>query len=138
MIKEIVKDENILTQKSEVVKFEEVSELIRDLIDTAKDHINNCVGLAAPQIGELKRVIVVRNGNTFSPMINPTILKKSGNRFASREGCLSLEGERVVKRFPQVMVSYIDSNGKRQTKTFNSLMSVIIQHEVDHLNGILI
>ena len=138
MIKEIVKDIEFLSQKSEVVKFEEVAKLIRDLIDTAKDHINSCVGLAAPQIGELKRVIVVRNGNTFSPMINPAILKRTGNRFASKEGCLSLEGERVVMRSPQVMVSYLDSNGKRQTKNFNGLAAIVIQHEVDHLNGVLI
>lgn len=138
MIKEIVKDENILTQKSERVEFEEAKEIIADLLDTAKAHMDVCAGLAAPQIGVLKKVIVVRNGNSFYPMINPVILKRTGNQFNSREGCLSLEGQRVVKRYPTIMVSYQDSNGKQQTKTFNNMLAVIIQHEVDHLNGKLI
>lgn len=138
MVREIIKDENILTQKSERVELEEAKEIISDLLDTAKAHIDNCAGLAAPQIGILKKVIVVRNGNTFFPMINPVILKRTGNQFSSKEGCLSLEGERVVKRYPSILVSYQDINGKKLTKTFNSFLSVIIQHETDHLNGKLI
>jgi peptide deformylase len=138
MVREIVKDENILIQKSERVELEEAKEIISDLLDTAKAHIDNCVGLAAPQIGILKKVIVVRDGNTFFPMINPVILKRTGNQFSSREGCLSLDGERIVKRHPSILVSYQDINGKKLTKTFNSFLSVIIQHETDHLNGKLI
>jgi peptide deformylase len=138
MIREIIKDENILTQKSERVELVEAKEIISDLLDTAKAHINNCVGLAAPQIGILKKVIVVRDGNTFFPMINPIIIKRTGNQFSSKEGCLSLEGERIVKRHPSILVSYQDINGKKLTKTFNSFLSVIIQHETDHLNGKLI
>ena len=138
MIKEIVKDENILIQKSEKVELGEAKEIISDLLDTAKAHIDKCAGLAAPQIGILKKVIVVRDGNTFFPMINPTIIKRTGNQFSSKEGCLSLEGERIVKRHPSILVSYQDINGNKLTKTFNSLLSVIIQHEIDHLNGKLI
>jgi peptide deformylase len=71
-------------------------------------------------------------------MINPIIIKRTGNQFSSKEGCLSLEGERIVKRHPSILVSYQDINGKKLTKTFNSFLSVIIQHETDHLNGKLI
>ena len=138
MVKEIIKDENILTQKSDRVGLEEAKEIISDLLDTAKAHMDNCAGLAAPQIGVLKKVVVVRDGNTFFPMINPTIIKRTGNQFNSKEGCLSLEGERIVKRHPSILVSYQDHSGKELTKTFNSMLSVIIQHEVDHLNGKLI
>ena len=138
MIKEIVKDETILTQKSETLSVEEAQEIIVDLLDTANEHIDECAGLAAPQIGILKRVVVVRNGDTFHPMINPIILKYSGKTFFNHEGCLSLEGTRVVKRYSTVLVSYQDKSGKRLTKTFNGMPAIIIQHEVDHLNGVLI
>ena len=138
MIKEIVKDENILTQKSEQVSIEEAQEIITDLLDTANHHIDNCAGLAAPQIGVLKKVIVVRNGNSFFPMVNPMIIKKSGKKFVNSEGCLSLEGCRSVERYENILVNYTDGRGKRQTKSFNGIMSVIVQHEVDHLNGKLI
>ena len=76
MVKEIVKDENILTQKSEQVSIEEAQEIITDLLDTANHHIDNCAGLAAPQIGVLKKVIVVRKDNSFFPMVNQMIIKK--------------------------------------------------------------
>ena len=138
MIKDIVKDTDILTQKSEQVSVEEAQEIITDLLDTANHHIDDCAGLAAPQIGVHKKVIVVRTGNSFFPMINPMIIKKSGRKFVNTEGCLSLEGSRSVERFPTILVSYTDRNGKRNTKTYNGLMAVIVQHEVDHLNGILI
>jgi peptide deformylase len=138
MIKEIVKDENFLTQKSEQVSIEEAQEIITDLLDTANYHIDNCAGLAAPQIGVLKKVIVVRRDNSFFPMVNPMIIKKSGKKFVNNEGCLSLEGSRAVERYENVLVNYSDGRGKRQTKSFNGMMAVIVQHEVDHLNGKLI
>ena len=138
MVKEIIKDETILTQKSEQASVEEAQEIITDLLDTAYHHIDNCAGLAAPQIGVLKRVVVVRNGNTFFPMINPVIIKKSGKKFLNVEGCLSLDGFRQVERYSSVLVGYIDKSGKRITKTFNDTLAIIIQHETDHLNGKLI
>lgn len=138
MVKEIVKDVNVLTQKSEKVELNEAIEIVVDLLDTANQHVDHCVGLAAPQIGVLKKVIVVRAGNAFYPMINPVILKKTGNQFNSVEGCLSLEGERTVKRHQSVMVNYQDISGKKLTKTFSGFIATIIQHEVDHLNGKLI
>lgn len=138
MIREIVKDINVLTQKSEPVDLDEAKEIVVDLFDTAIEHQDNCIGLAAPQIGILKKVIVVRMENVFYPMINPTILKKFGNQFNSTEGCLSLEGERTVKRHKSVMINYQDVTGKKLTKTFTGFIATIIQHEVDHLNGKLI
>ena len=138
MIKEIVKDEKILTQQSEKAELEEAQEIITDLLDTANYHLDNCAGLAAPQIGVLKRVIVVRNGNTFFPMVNPVIVKKNGKKFVNTEGCLSLDGLRNVERYSTVLVGYIDKSGKRITKTFNGTLAIIIQHEVDHLSGKLI
>jgi peptide deformylase len=138
MIKEIVKDEAILTQKSETVSMEEAKEIIADLLDTAKAHIDNCAGLAAPQIGVNKRVVVVRNGDSFFPMVNPVVVKKTGKKFLNHEGCLSLDGIRAVERYASVLVNYTDGKGKRQTKTFNGTLAIVIQHETDHLNGVLI
>ena len=138
MIKEIIKDESFLTQPSDSVSFEEAQEIITDLLDTAKAHIDDCAGLAAPQIGILKKVIVVRSGNNFFPMINPMIIKKSGQKFVNTEGCLSLEGCRQVERYPSILVGYVDKSGKRVTKTFNGTTAIIIQHETDHLKGVLI
>ena len=138
MIKEIIKDETILTQKSEQVSIEEAQEIITDLLDTAYHHIDNCAGLAAPQISVLKKVIVVRNGNSFFPMVNPMIIKKSGKKFVNTEGCLSLDGLRNVERYSTILVSYQDKAGKRITKTFNGTLAIIVQHEVDHLSGKLI
>jgi peptide deformylase len=138
MVKEIVKDTNVLTQKSEKVELNEAIEIVIDLLDTANHHADHCVGLAAPQIGALKKVIVVKADSAFYPMINPVILKKIGNQFNSVEGCLSLEGERTVKRSKSVMVTYQDISGKKLTKTFTGFIATIIQHEVDHLNGNLI
>ena len=138
MIKEIVKDTEFLTQKSEQVSVEEAQEIITDLLDTAGHHIDNCCGLAAPQIGILKKVIVVRNGNAFFPMINPVVIKKDGRKFVNNEGCLSLEGTRSVNRYSSVLVGYLDKSGKRIVKTFTGLLAIIVQHETDHLNGILI
>lgn len=138
MIKDIVKDVDVLSQKSEKVKIEDAKEIVADLLDTADFHADHCVGLAAPQIGELKQVIVVRINGTFYPMINPVILKKIGNQFNSVEGCLSLEGERTVKRHQSVMINYQDTTGKKLTKTFSGFVATILQHEIDHLHGKLI
>lgn len=139
MVKEIVKDINVLTQKSEKVDLFDARDIVIDLIDTAVHHIDHCVGLAAPQIGILKKVIVIKLDGFFYPMINPVILKKFGNQFNSTEGCLSLEGERTVKRYKSVMINYQDAyTGKKLTKTFSGFTATIIQHEVDHLNGKLI
>lgn len=138
-IKEIVKDQAILTQMSVPFVFGEDDALIQDLLDTANAHVEHCVGLAAIQIGVPKRAIVVKEGNQFVPYINPAIVKRSRETYFATEGCLSLEGTRNVKRCRSVMVSSTAANGKkRKPKTFDGLLAEILQHEIDHCNGVLI
>ena len=139
MIKEIVKDINFLKQKSEDFSFETDKDLIQDLLDTAEHHGTNCVGLAAPQIGIHKRAIVVLTNAGFKPMLNPVIFWKDlKSKYNAIEGCLSLDGEREVKRFRRIKVKYTNENGITIIKQFDGYQAQIIQHEVDHLNGILI
>lgn len=138
MVREIIKDTNFLTQKSEPFIFEQDIPLLQDMLDTANAHKENCAGLAAPQIGELKRVIMVRQGDKFAPFINPKITMKSRETYMAEEGCLSLDGKRKVKRHYSVMVSYTTKNGKNKVQQFSGYIAEIIQHEVDHLYGVLI
>ena len=138
MVKDIIKDPSILTQKSEPFVFGQDDHIIQDLLDTANAHKENCAGLAAPQIGELKRVIMVRQGDKFVPFINPKITMKSRETYMAEEGCLSLDGKRKVKRHYSVMVSYTTKNGKNKVQQFSGYIAEIIQHEVDHLDGVLI
>lgn len=139
MIKEIVKDVEFLKQKSEDFNFEIDKDLIQDLLDTANKQKPNCVGLAAPQIGVHKRAIVVLINTGFKPMLNPIIFWKDlKSRYSTVEGCLSLDGERETKRFRRIKVKYTNENGATIIKQFDGYQAQIIQHEVDHLNGILI
>ena len=139
MIKEIIKDIEFLKQKSEDFSFETDKDLIQDLLDTAKHHGANCVGLAAPQIGVHKRAIVVLMSTGFKPMINPVIFWKDlKSKYNTIEGCLSLDGERETKRFRRIKVKYTNENGATIIKRFDGYQAQIIQHEIDHLNGILI
>ena len=138
MIKEIVKDENILRQKSKFFVVGEDDYLITDMLDTANAHKENCAGLACIQIGVAKRVILVRQGDNFVPFINPMIIKKSPTTYMARESCLSLDGYRIVKRHNSVKVVYTNMKGKRKVQEFNGYIAQIIQHEVDHCNGLLI
>ena len=138
MVKDIVKDIEFLKQKSKPFIMGQDDSIITNMIDTANAHKENCVGLAAVQIGELKRVILVRNGDKFIPFINPVIVKKSGKTYVANEGCLSLDGIRAVKRWFSVMVKWTDTNGKINVKSFNGYLAEVLQHEIDHLNGIII
>ena len=140
MRKEIVKDPVVLSQKS--IPFDLTDEadieLLGDMIDTAEAHKENCVGLAAIQVGVPKRVILVRQGNIFTPFINPVIIKKSPSTYVTEEGCLSLDGTRSVKRHHSVKVTWTTFTGKKQVKEFKGFVAEIIQHEVDHCDGVLI
>ena len=138
MVKQIVKDEKILTQKSEKFIFGEDDYLIDDMIDTANAHIEHCVGLAAIQIGVPKRVILVRKGDKFIPYINPAIIRKSPKTYIATEGCLSLDGEREVKRHREIRIIYTTKDGQSKCCAFSGLEAQIFQHECDHLNGVLI
>lgn len=134
MVKEIVKDLNILTKKSEDFVFGEDDSLITDMIDTANAHIDCCVGLAAVQIGVHKRVILIKNRNKFIPVI----IRRSQAVYKTNEGCLSLDSTRPVVRHKEIMVKYITDKGKPQYQTFNGYIAQIFQHECDHLDGVLI
>lgn len=138
MVKEIVKDTAILTQKSERFIIGQDEHLIQDMIDTATEHKDRCVGPACIQIGVPKRVIIVRQGDKFIPYINPMIVNKSAKTYTAEEGCLSVEGVHTVKRHYQIKLIYTDKNGKTRGCNFNGFTAQIIQHECDHLNGILI
>lgn len=148
MVRTIIKDEQMLRQKSDKFEFTNVSDLtynygadeylIQDIIDTAEAHKDHCVGLAAIQMGIPKRLIVVKMGDKFIPMINPIILQKSKSTYMAIEGCLSLEGQRDVRRHSIIKVAYTTKDKKAKVETFKGIVAQIIQHEVDHLNGILI
>lgn len=138
MVKEIVKDINILQQKSENFILGQDDYLINDLIDTANAHIENCVGLSSIQIGVPKKIIVVRFGDTFVPMINPIIIKRSQQVYIAKERCLSLDGEREVKRHKRIKVCYVSKDGKNKCDDVGGFIAQIIQHECDHLQGKLI
>ena len=138
MVREIIKAPGILTKKSEPFIFGQDDHIIQDMLDTAKSHKENCAGLAAIQIGVAKRVILVRNGDKFIPFINPAIIRYSPGTYCTKEGCLSLDGQHNVKRHYTILVSYTTKNGKNMVRQFAGRIAQIIQHEVDHLNGVLI
>lgn len=138
MVRKIVKDESVLKQKSEDFVVGQDDYLITDMIDTANAHKDNCAGLACVQIGIAKRIVLVRVGDNFIPFINPVIIKKSPKTYMAKEGCLSLDGAKIVKRHNSVMLVYANIDGKRIVKEFSGRTAQIIQHEVDHCNGILI
>lgn len=137
MVKDLVHDPIFLAQKSENAD-ESDTQTAQDLLDTITAHMETCVGMAANMIGVLKRIIVFDNGGTFEVMYNPEIVKRSGE-YRTEEGCLSLLGEpRPVKRYRSIKVKFQNSEFKERFKTFTGFTAQIIQHEIDHCNGILI
>lgn len=136
MIKNIVKDVLFLEQKSEPATKEDV-EVINDLIDTLRANLDHCVGMAANMIGVKKRILVFSVGNIIVPMVNPVILKKE-KPYEAEESCLSLEGFRKTTRYETIEVEYLDKNFKKHKQTFTGFTAQIIQHEIDHFEGIII
>ena len=136
MIKPIVKDIEFLKQKSELATKDDI-QVVNDLVDTLQANLEHCVGLAANMIGVKKRIIVFDNNGTDMAMLNPEIIEKSGE-YETEEGCLSLSGIRKTKRFQLITVKYLDINLKPHTEKFFGWSAQIIQHEIDHCNGILI
>lgn len=136
MIKPIVKDAIFLSQKSENATEADIAVAI-DLIDTLRAHANECVGMAANMIGVRKRIIVFSVDIMQVVMINPVIVKKS-KPYQTEEGCLSLSGTRKTTRYQEIEVSYLDMNFKKHWNKYSGWTSQIIQHEIDHCNGILI
>ncbi len=136
MNKPIVTDIIFLKQKAEITT-EKDANVIRDLEDTLAANRERCVGMAANMIGYKKRTIIVSMGFMNLIMNNPVILSKSGE-YETEEGCLSLIGTRKTKRYKEIEVEYQDKNFKLQKQKFSGFPAQIVQHEMDHLEGIII
>lgn len=136
MIKEIVHDPILLARKSAPATADDTV-IADDLLDTLKANSERCVGMAANMIGVNKCIIVFADGNKYAEMFNPEIIAKK-DAFEAEEGCLSLTGTRKTKRYKSIKVKYQTRDMKSRFKTFTGWTAQIIQHEIDHCNGIII
>ena len=136
MIREICKDETFLVQKAAPATADDLA-TAQNLLDTLTAHKDGCVGMAANMIGVCKRIIAFDNEGTYMVMFNPVIVKQSG-AYEAQEGCLSLTGVRKTKRFQTVKVQWQNEQFQTRLKTFTGWTAEIIQHEIDHCEGILI
>lgn len=137
MVRPIVKDAMFLRQPSEEAETTDLS-IANDLLDTLKSHVGHCIGLAANMIGEKKRIIAVCIGKSHLIMLNPEIVKVSSEQYETEEGGLSLPGQRKTMRHEWVEVVYRDIKFRKQKNKFSGFTAQIIQHEIDHCNGVLI
>ena len=138
MIRPIMKDPIFLGRSSESAKnCPEDLQTARDLLETLEAHREGCVGMAANMIGVAKRIIAFDNEGSYMVMFNPVIVKSSGP-YEAEEGCLSLSGVRKAKRWQSIKVQYQNEKFQVRLKTFTGWTAQIIQHEIDHCNGILI
>ena len=131
-----MKDPIFLGGKSEPATGDDL-QVAQDLLDTLAAHREGCVGMAANMIGVRKRIIVFDNEGTDMVMFNPEILKAE-DAYDTEEGCLSLPGVRKTRRYRKIKVQYQNAAFQTRIKTFTGWTAQIIQHEIDHCNGILI
>ena len=137
MVKELIHDPIFLAQKSVPATSDDL-QIAQDLLDTLEFHRHTCVGMAANMIGKAVQIIVFDNGGKPMLMLNPQIIKQAGE-YETEEGCLSLlGGPRKTKRYQKIKVQYQTLEFQTRLKTFEGWTAQIIQHEVDHCNGILI
>ena len=136
MVREIMRDEAFLSQKAEPATLEDLP-AAQDLLDTLTARKDGCVGMAANMIGVNKRIIAFDNEGKYMVMFNPEIIKKSGP-YEAEEGCLSLTGTRKAKRWQSIKVQYQNEQFQTRFKTFTGWTAQIIQHEIDHCEGVLI
>lgn len=136
MIQNIIKDENFLRLPSLEATADDL-QVAQDLLDTLAANADRCVGLAANMIGVSKRIIVVDDEGTALVMLNPQIIKSS-EPYYTEEACLSLDGTRPCKRYKAIKVQYQNTQMQTRLKTFKGFTAQIVQHEVDHLSGIII
>ena len=136
MVKPIVKDVIFLAQKAHEATPSDLS-VAQDLRDTLAAHADGCVGMAANMIGVAKRIIIFDDNGTPTVMFNPEIVKQS-DVYEAEEGCLSLTGTRKAKRFKRIKVQYQNEQFQTRMKTYTGWTAQIIQHEIDHCNGVLI
>lgn len=136
MVRDICKDEGFLAQKAQPATLDDL-DTSRDLLDTLIAHKTGCVGMAANMIGINKRIIAFDNEGTYMVMLNPVIVKRSGP-YEAEEGCLSLSGTRRARRWRSIKVRWQNERFQERCKTFTGWTAQIIQHELDHCEGILI
>lgn len=136
MVRPICRDVAVLSRKSAPAARADLP-VADDLLDTLRAHAAECVGMAANMIGVNKRVIAVNTGFLFLVLFNPEITKGDGS-YEAQEGCLSLPGVRKVRRWRTVTVRYQDRSFTWRTQTFTGFAAQVIQHEIDHCNGILV
>ena len=136
MIREICKDEAFLAQKAEPAVPADLA-VAQDLRDTLAAHREGCVGMAANMIGVNKRIIIFDDQGEYQVMFNPVIVRKSGP-YEAEESCLSLTGTRRTRRFETIKVQWRNERFQTRLKTFTGWTAEIIQHEIDHCDGILI
>ena len=136
MIRPIVTDPLVLARPSAPADKSD-KHIARDLADTLRAHRDRCAGMAANMIGVNKRIIAFENDGEYMLMFNPVIVKKSGP-YDTEEGCLSLTGTRKAKHFQTVKVQWQNEKFQTRVKTFTGWTAQIIQHEIDHCEGVLI
>lgn len=137
MVREIVTDMFFLSQKSATATKDDI-QIAKDLLDTVKANADRCVGMAANMIGEQKTILVALTGKEYTVMINPKIVDKTKLTYDTEEGCLSLSGVRPTTRYKAITVEYLDMKWKKKKQTFKDYEAQIIQHEMDHFDGIII
>ena len=136
MVREICRDQFFLARKSEPATAADLS-AAQDLLDTLAAHKDGCVGMAANMIGVNKRIIAFDNEGEYMLMFNPVIVKQFG-AYEAEEGCLSLTGTRKTKRYKTIKVQWQNEKFQTRLKTFTGWTAEIIQHEIDHCEGIII
>ena len=136
MIRDICKDEAFLARKAEPATADDLG-TAQDLLDTLAAHKEGCVGMAANMIGVNKRIIVFDDDGKYQVMFNPVIVKRD-RPYEAEEGCLSLTGRRKTKRFQTIKVQWQNEMLQTRLKTFTGWTAEIIQHEIDHCEGIII
>lgn len=136
MIREICKDEVFLAQKADPATVDDLA-TAQDLLDTLAAHMDGCVGMAANMIGVNKRIIAFENDGEYMVMFNPVIVRQSGV-YDAEEGCLSLSGTRKTKRYQTIKVQWQNEKFQTRIKNFTGWTAEIIQHEIDHCEGIII
>ena len=136
MIREIMKDRVFLARKSEPAAMADMP-VAQDLLETLAAHADECVGMAANMIGVNKRIIAFAEDGRRTVLFNPEIVRKSGP-YTAQEGCLSLDGIREAQRFHKIQVRFQDERFRPRMKTFDGWTAQIIQHEIDHCDGVLI
>lgn len=136
MVRDICKDVIFLAQKSRCATEDDMN-IARDLLETLVAHKDGCVGMAANMISENVRIIAFDNDGKYAVMLNPVIVKKS-EPYETEEGCLSLTGVRKTIRFKKIKVQYQNEKMQVRLKTFSGFPAQIIQHEIDHCDGIII